>query len=288
MSPIEIVFGFAGVAGASSGGGGGGGASTGGGGGGSSESGWDGLVSAAGDAGAGSRPADAGGAAIAGESTRLAWEAANAAHISIEPGIGDVSGRTEADAKPAKPTLYSLTATGPGGSVTATTFVDVASTVSVARRLLKDAADKQHAGLLKEALALYRQSAQMGEPRAMEALGEIFLDGKGVAESAAEASAWFRKAADGGELTAMLYLGYLYESGVGIAQNYPSAIHWFGKAADAGNPAAMFDLGTMYENGQGVAVNLDKARELYRKAASLGNVEAKRRLDKLQNGKKQP
>jgi serine/threonine protein kinase len=157
-----------------------------------------------------------------------------------------------------------------------------------ARQLFAEAVEKQNAGLLEEAMTLYRQSAQMGEPRAMEALGEIFLEGKGVAENYAEASAWFRKAADGGNLTAMLYLGYLYQSGVGVAQNYASAIYWFGKAADAGNPAGMFDLGMMYENGQGVAVNLDKARELYRKAVSLGNQEANRRLARLQDSKKQP
>lgn len=224
----------------------------------------------------------------AGESTHLEWEAANATRVSIKPDIGDVSGQSQADAKPGRSTLYSLTATGPGGSVTATTFVNVTSTFSPRERLYKEAEEKQNAGMWEEALALFRQSARMGEPRAMEALGEIFLDGTGAAKNDATASTWFRKAADLGNLTAMLYLGYMYQFRIGMPQSYGSAMYWFGQAADAGNPAAIFDLGMMYERGQGVPVNLDKALELYQKASSLGNEEAKKRLAQLQYDRKKP
>ena len=218
----------------------------------------------------------------AGESARLEWDASNATRIVIEPGVGDVSGRQAADVKPGKTTTYSLTASGPGGSVSATTLVHVTSAEASGPRLLADAADKQNEGNLQAALALYTQAAKLGESRAMEALGEIFLDGKGVPQSPAEAAKWFRRAADAGSLTAMLSLGYLYQIGSGMPQSYRSAQYWFGKAADLGSPPAMFNLGVMNEKGWGAPISLDKAREFYRKAAALGNEEARKRLAQLE------
>ncbi len=223
-----------------------------------------------------------------GDSTRLEWESENATKVVIAPDVGDVSGLSEAEAKPVKSRLYSLTATGPGGTVEARVFVTVTSTFSLSHRLLKDAQDKEKAGRLEEALALFRQSAQLGESRAMEALGEMLLEGNGTAKNDAEAARWFRKAADHNELTAMLHLGYMYRLGMGMPVSYASAIYWFSKAADAGNPSAMYDLGLMYQNGEGGPVDPPKALQWFRKAAASGNEEARKRLARLQNSDKAP
>ena len=47
-------------------------------------------------------------------------------------------------------------------------------------------------------------------------------------------------------------LGNMYENGRGVAQDYAEAVKWLGKAADQGNVEAMHNLGLMYAKGQGV------------------------------------
>lgn len=62
---------------------------------------------------------------IAGESTLLTWITGNATSCRIEPGIGDVDLNGSIDISPSETTIYTLTATGPGGTTTA----DLAITV---------------------------------------------------------------------------------------------------------------------------------------------------------------
>ncbi|MCY1076656.1 beta strand repeat-containing protein [Archangium lansingense] len=60
----------------------------------------------------------------AGQSTTLSWEATGATSLSIEPGVGTVTG-TSVSVSPAVTTTYTLTATNEVGSVTATVTVTV-------------------------------------------------------------------------------------------------------------------------------------------------------------------
>ena len=62
---------------------------------------------------------------LSGESVSLTWETTDAESVSIDNGIGvmDTSGST--DVSPAETTTYTLMATGPGGSTTATLTVTV-------------------------------------------------------------------------------------------------------------------------------------------------------------------
>lgn len=60
----------------------------------------------------------------AGQGTTLAWVVQNAESLSIDQGVGSVSGDSR-DVKPAKSTTYTLTATGPGGSITRSVPVTV-------------------------------------------------------------------------------------------------------------------------------------------------------------------
>jgi len=148
-------------------------------------------------------------------------------------------------------------------------------------KLYLEAADKLRAGKSKEAIDLFRVAADSGESRAMQDLGEIFLEGTVVAKNYDEALKWFRKAAEKGNTSAMLSLGGMYELGDGVEQSYTDAANWFRKAADAGNPAAKFNLGRFYEEGTGVPRDVAKAKGYYQQAAALGDQEAKKRLDQL-------
>jgi len=128
--------------------------------------------------------------------------------------------------------------------------------------------------------ALLRQAAELGEPRAMVDLGEIYReDREGGANHEREAMQWFRKAADAGSTAGMLHLGAMYQ--LSNPEDDTRAVFWYQKAATGGNPDAMFNLGSMYEHGRGVDPDLKKAKNLYTQAAALGNTEAKAALANL-------
>ena len=64
---------------------------------------------------------------VAGSSATLAWTVSNATTLSIDQGVGAVTGLTSKTVAPAATTTYTLTATNSGGTVTATTTLTVTS-----------------------------------------------------------------------------------------------------------------------------------------------------------------
>lgn len=62
-----------------------------------------------------------------GSAASLSWTVSNASTVNIDNGIGNVATRGSRSVYPGQTTLYTLTATGPGGSNTATAQVTVAS-----------------------------------------------------------------------------------------------------------------------------------------------------------------
>jgi tRNA A-37 threonylcarbamoyl transferase component Bud32 len=143
------------------------------------------------------------------------------------------------------------------------------------------AVEQRNAGRSAEAMTLLRKAADLGDSRAMQELGEMYMEGAVVDKNDEEAAKWFRKGADKGNTAAMLYLGVMYQLGNGVEQSETDAANWFRKAADAGNSAAMYNLGTLYEAGTGVPRDAKAARALYEKAAKLGDQEAQKRLREM-------
>jgi serine/threonine protein kinase len=150
-----------------------------------------------------------------------------------------------------------------------------------ARALYNQAVEKNRAKKPDEAVKLFQQAADLGEVRAMQQLGEMFMDGNGVEKDDEAAVRWFRKGADKGNTAAMLFLGGMYQLGNGVEQNDVTAAEWYRKAAAAENPEALFDLAMLYETGSGVGKDPSLAMQLYQKAAKLGNKEAQKRLKDL-------
>jgi uncharacterized protein len=72
--------------------------------------------------------------------------------------------------------------------------------------------------------------------------------------------------AQGGDPEAQTNVGEIYERGMGVPPDYAQAAQWYQKAADKGYSRAMFNLGTMYEQGLGVEQDPLKALNLYRQA----------------------
>jgi hypothetical protein len=240
-----------------------------------------------------------------GSMSHLNWSVTGAQQIAIDHGIGNVAPSGSLAVTPTEATTYLLTATGSGPEVRASATIDVKaanvekpatpttsveksaapSTTERARELYDSAGDKRRAGLVPQAAALLRQSADLGEVRAMLELAEGLRDGEGMTKNPAEAVRWFQKAAQTGNASAMVELGAMYILGDGIKTDNEEAVRWFQRAADHGNPAGMYDLASMYETGRGVPPDIEKAKALYRKSADLGNTEARRRLQQLTSRK---
>jgi hypothetical protein len=67
-----------------------------------------------------------------GESARLVWSTADATSVSIDRGVGSQPVRGSASVAPTSTTTYTLSATGPGGTATAQTTIEVITTPEVA------------------------------------------------------------------------------------------------------------------------------------------------------------
>lgn len=220
-----------------------------------------------------------------GDFATLHWVVTGAVKTTIQPDVGVVEANaTEVKIHPRTTTVYTLSATGPGGdTTTAQTQVAVdAGPAAPVRPLYDQAKAERAAGRAERAFQLFRQAADGGDARAMLALGNMSEDGEGTPKSYPGALQWYRMAAGRGNSTAMLMLGSMYYLGRGIPLDYNLAAEWFQKAADLGEPSAKYNLGEMYESGLGVdKKNVEKAKQLYQDAARLGNDEAKKRLAEL-------
>jgi len=217
-----------------------------------------------------------------GAPATLHWDVTGATEVVLDQGIGKVAASSTFEVRPLEKTAYVLTATGPGGKVSARASLNVKGGSGIeprASQLCAEAEAKWRAHQPTKAIESFRQAANLGEPQCMDELGEIYMD-----DNASEAVQWFRKAAEAGNPSGMLHLGGMYQVGIGVLMDYAPAAFWYGKAADKGNADAMYNLGRMYEDGHGVAKDLKQAKERYLKAAGLGNAEAKARLALL-NGK---
>ncbi|MCS3526497.1 tetratricopeptide repeat protein [Acinetobacter johnsonii] len=75
--------------------------------------------------------------------------------------------------------------------------------------------------------------------------------------------------ADQGDTKSQNALGSLYVHGKGVKQDYEKAYTYFVKAMDKNVPEAINSIGFMYFNGFYFKRDLKKAREYYEKSAKL-------------------
>jgi len=67
----------------------------------------------------------------AGETVTLSWSSTNATDLDIQPEVGKVAPEGHTPVQPASSTTYVITATGPGGSATASARVSVTTAATV-------------------------------------------------------------------------------------------------------------------------------------------------------------
>ena len=136
----------------------------------------------------------------------------------------------------------------------------------------------------------YQRAAQQGDTTAMNNIGVMYANGRGVDQDYDEAIIWFSNAARQGNATARTnlcivynHLGWMYAKGVGVEQDYGQAFDWFTKAAEQGHAEAQYNLGVMYTNGDHVVQEDGQAVKWFSKAAEQGDIEAQSALRRFGN-----
>lgn len=121
------------------------------------------------------------------------------------------------------------------------------------------------------ALGLLRRAAERGDVRAMNRLGNLLKEGRGVEQDLLQAAQWFEKAVAGGNLHATVALAGMYREGQGVPRNTDKAVQLYQKAASAGHPRALVQLGILHFKGEDVPQNDEQAVSYFRQAALKGD-----------------
>ncbi|VVO20821.1 Secretory immunoglobulin A-binding protein EsiB [Pseudomonas fluorescens] len=137
---------------------------------------------------------------------------------------------------------------------------------------------EQLSAMLEESPARAAQAillaAGEGEVEAQALLGQILLDGRGIAQDQVLALRWFGIAAGQGHLMARNMLGRCHEHGWGCAADASVAAQHYRIAAEAGLDWAMYNLANLLATGRGLAEDHVQALALYQRAADLGHAKS--------------
>ena len=117
-------------------------------------------------------------------------------------------------------------------------------------------------------------ASDSGNAEALNALGELTLEGKGVARDDARAFALFLRSARLGNLDAETFVGYALLVGRGTEPNVARARYWLRVAADAGRIEALVDLARSYRAVHAPQPDPERARALYESAIERGSSDA--------------
>ncbi|UVM05856.1 tetratricopeptide repeat protein [Pseudomonas laurylsulfatiphila] len=117
-------------------------------------------------------------------------------------------------------------------------------------------------------------AAREGEVEAQALLGQILLDGQGIAQDQPLALRWFGIAARQGHLMSRNMLGRCHEHGWGCVADASIAARHYRIAAQGGLDWAMYNLANLLATGRGVAEDQTLALGWYRRATDLGHAKS--------------
>ena len=117
-------------------------------------------------------------------------------------------------------------------------------------------------------------AAKAGVVDAQALLGQILLEGHGIARDEALALRWFRIAANGGQLMARNMAGRCLEHGWGCAVDEVAAAREYRLAAEAGLDWGQYNYANLLATGRGVDEDRPQALRFYRLAAEQGHAKS--------------
>ncbi|MCJ7957983.1 MAG: sel1 repeat family protein [Pseudomonas sp.] len=117
-------------------------------------------------------------------------------------------------------------------------------------------------------------AAKEGVVDAQALLGQILLEGRGIARDEALALRWFQIAANGGQLMARNMAGRCLEQGWGCAVDEAAAAREYRLAAEAGLDWGQYNYANLLATGRGVDEDRPQALGFYRLAAEQGHAKS--------------
>lgn len=127
-----------------------------------------------------------------------------------------------------------------------------------------------------KALILFKCASSKYLSNALKNLGDCYMFGKGTRKNYTQALSTYHKAAEEGSVDAMFMIGLCFQGGYGQRKSYQQAAEWYKKSLkDTNNPEALNCLGLIYEEGgYGIQKDEDKALYYYKQAAEQGHANA--------------
>jgi TPR repeat protein len=129
-------------------------------------------------------------------------------------------------------------------------------------------------GPTDQAAPWIESAARYGVTQAQLRLGQMLLDGNGMARDEAAALRWFERAAGRGSPEAMNMAGRCRENGWGAAIDLAAAARWYRASAEAGHDWGQYNYANMLFDGRGVVRDPVQAAAWYRRAADHGHARA--------------
>lgn len=130
-----------------------------------------------------------------------------------------------------------------------------------------------------KALYWFEQAGNNGYPDAYHNIGAIYKEGShGFPQDLVKAYKAFEKGVEMNSAICKYDKGFMLYKGLGCKQNYTEAVDLFASAVNDGNSGAMYMLGLCYRNGYGIEQNEQKGLCLLNMAAKLGNKDASQEL----------
>lgn len=126
----------------------------------------------------------------------------------------------------------------------------------------------------KKAMALFRKGAEGGCADSQFRIGMCYMQGTETEKDVAEAAKWFRKAAEQGHNESSALLGSILLAGEGVEKNEEEGLKYLRLAADGGSVMAQRNLGIAKLRALGMEENADEAVVYLRRAAGMGDAMA--------------
>ena len=134
---------------------------------------------------------------------------------------------------------------------------------------------------IKLAFETCLKAAKLNLPQAQFNVGVMFEEGIGTNQSFQDSIFWYEKAANGGNKHALNNLGDIHLNGRGVPKNKDIAEHFFNIASDQGSDLANFNLAVIFGQRQHDEASTLRSLTLFFMAALKGVKEAKHKLKQL-------
>lgn len=121
------------------------------------------------------------------------------------------------------------------------------------------------------ALREFMPLAEAGQASAQAAVGQMYLNGEGVPQDAAQAAIWLEKAAEGGNARARYQIGNMYAAGMGVPADDMKASYYLIKAANQNMAVAQLAMAQRFYHGQGVPKDMVQSFLYAALSAKQGN-----------------